>query len=76
MGYAAERSGVLEYDLQRQLVPYLKDIVPLPSIYQHDFIAANQSSRADNVLQGSRAEQMEVIRANIRDFASTSYEHF
>eukprot|EP01062_Namystynia_karyoxenos_P045873 TRINITY_DN3417_c0_g1_i3.p1 TRINITY_DN3417_c0_g1~~TRINITY_DN3417_c0_g1_i3.p1 ORF type:complete len:510 (+),score=260.90 TRINITY_DN3417_c0_g1_i3:92-1621(+) len=65
---AMERAGVLEYDLQRQLVPYLKDITPLPSIYHPDFIAANQKDRADNVLEGTKQEQLEQIREDIRDF--------
>ena len=65
---AMERSGVLEYDLQRQLVPYLKDIKPLPSIYYQDFIAANQSDRADNILPGSKQDHLEKIRKDIRDF--------
>lgn len=33
---------VLDFELQRQLVPYMKDMVPLPGIYDQDFIAANQ----------------------------------
>jgi myo-inositol-1-phosphate synthase len=41
---------------------------PLPSIYYPDFIAANQSERADNVLGGTMAEQLAEIRKNIRDF--------
>ena len=40
----------------------------MPSIYFPDFIAANQSDRADNVLTGTKREQMDVIRGNIRDF--------
>ncbi len=33
---------VLDFELQRQLVPYMRDLVPLPGIYDPDFIAANQ----------------------------------
>lgn len=44
---------VFEYDLLRQLTPHMKDVVPLPGIYYPDFIAANQSDRADNILPGS-----------------------
>ena len=33
---------VLDFELQRQLVPYMKDMTPLPGIYDPDFIAANQ----------------------------------
>jgi len=65
---AMERAEVLDYDLQRQLVPYLKDIKPLPSIYFPDFIAANQSDRADNVLEGTKVELLAKIRQDIREF--------
>jgi myo-inositol-1-phosphate synthase len=65
---AMERSGVLEYDLQRQLTPYMEQMVPLPSIYQSDFIAANQKDRADNVLTGTKQEQLDQIREDIRRF--------
>jgi len=72
MAEAMERAEVLPYDLQRQLVPYLKDMKPLPSIYDPDFIAANQSDRADNVLTGTRFEQMEKIRQDIREFKAAN----
>jgi len=49
-------------------VPYLRDITPLPSIYQEDFIAANQKDRADNVLAGTKQEMLDKLRADIRDF--------
>lgn len=68
LGEAMKRSKVLDYDLQTKLYPYMKDIVPLPSIYFPDFIAANQGERADNVLTGTKQEQMEKIRQDIRDF--------
>ncbi|KAL3906048.1 MAG: hypothetical protein SGILL_009435 [Bacillariaceae sp.] len=68
LGDAMKRAKVLEYDLQKQLYPHMKDIVPLPSIYFPDFIAANQSDRADNVLSGSKQEQMDHIRKDIADF--------
>eukprot|EP00011_Vannellida_sp_DIVA3-517-6-12_P003157 CAMPEP_0114613754 /NCGR_PEP_ID=MMETSP0168-20121206/5297_1 /TAXON_ID=95228 ORGANISM="Vannella sp., Strain DIVA3 517/6/12" /NCGR_SAMPLE_ID=MMETSP0168 /ASSEMBLY_ACC=CAM_ASM_000044 /LENGTH=514 /DNA_ID=CAMNT_0001824773 /DNA_START=8 /DNA_END=1552 /DNA_ORIENTATION=+ len=63
-----ERSGVFDYDLQRQLVPHLKDVVPLPSIYDADFVAANQRSRADNVLEGTKQENLDKVRQDIREF--------
>lgn len=68
LGDAMKRAQVLDYDLQKQLYPHMKDIVPLPSVYFPDFIAANQSTRADNVLSGSKQEQMEQIRKDIADF--------
>lgn len=63
-----ERAQVLDYDLQRQLGPHMQGMVPLPSIYSKDFIAANQEDRADNIISGSKSEQVEVLRQNIRDF--------
>jgi len=65
---AMARAKVLDWDLQRQLIPYLKDIKPLPSIYIPDFIAANQRDRANNVLEGTKKELMNKIRQDIRDF--------
>jgi myo-inositol-1-phosphate synthase len=37
-------------------------------IYDPDFIAANQEERADNLIKGSKAEQVEAVRGHIRDF--------
>ena len=68
LGEGMKRSKVLDYDLQQKLYPYMKDIVPLPSVYFPDFIAANQSERADNVLSGTKQEQMDHIRKDISDF--------
>ena len=63
-----ERAKVLDYDLQRQLRPYLQHMKPRPSIYYPDFIAANQADRADNVICGTKWEHVEHIRNDIRDF--------
>merc|ERR1719401_971289 len=65
-----KRSKVLPVELQKQLYPAMKDIKPLPSVYFPDFIAANQGERADNVLTGTKQEQMEHLRKDIRDFKS------
>ena len=54
--------------LQKQLYDDMAKITPLPSIYFPDFIAANQSSRADNVLSGTKQEQLDKIRSDIREF--------
>lgn len=68
LGDAMKRSAVLDYGLQQQLFPHMKDIVPLPAVYFPDFIAANQSDRADNILTGGKQEQMEQLRKDIRSF--------
>ena len=65
---AMERSKVFEWDLQRQLAPHLRKISPRPGIFDPSFIAANQGSRADNFIKGTKKQQMHRIRADIRDF--------
>jgi myo-inositol-1-phosphate synthase len=72
LGDAMKRSKVLDYDLQQKLYPHMKDIKPLPSVYFPDFIAANQGERADNVLTGTKQEQMEQLQKDIRDFKQTN----
>ena len=69
---AMERARVLDYNLQVQLKPLMKDIRPRPSIYFPDFIAANQAERADNVLNGTKQELLNKIREDIREFKVTS----
>ncbi|ESP00812.1 hypothetical protein LOTGIDRAFT_225722 [Lottia gigantea] len=66
------RAKVLDYNLQEQLQPHLKDLKPRPSIYFPDFIAANQSDRADNVLEGTKSQMVDQIRKDIRDFKESS----
>lgn len=72
MAEAMERAQVLDFELQKQLVPYMKDMVPLPGIYDPAFIASNQESRADNLIKGSRQQQLEAVRQHIRDFKASS----
>jgi len=66
------RSKVLDVTLQDQLYEEMSTMQPLPSIYFPDFIAANQADRADNVLTGSKQEQMDRIRQDIRDFKAAN----
>ncbi|KAJ3411953.1 Myo-inositol-1-phosphate synthase, partial [Chytridiales sp. JEL 0842] len=68
---AMERAGVLDYDLQRQVAKEMTGLVPLPSVYYPDYIAANQEDRANNVLPGTKKEHVEKIREDIRNFKST-----
>ncbi|RKU44389.1 Myo-inositol-1-phosphate synthase [Coniochaeta pulveracea] len=70
MADAMDRAAVLEPTLKAQVRKEMAAMVPLPSIYYPDFIAANQEDRADNLIPGSKAcwEHVEEIRKNIRDF--------
>jgi myo-inositol-1-phosphate synthase len=69
LGDAMKRACVLDVDLQRQLYPHLSKITPLPSIYTHDFIAANQEDRADNLMtETHKMDQVERLRRDIRKF--------
>lgn len=66
---AMARAKVLDYDLQRQLGDEMEKIVPMPSVYYPDFIAANQEARADNVVSGSdKLTHLNHVRADIRRF--------
>ncbi|KAL3698816.1 hypothetical protein R1sor_012892 [Riccia sorocarpa] len=47
------RARVLDIDFQKQLRPYMQDMVPLPGVYEPDFIAANQGVRVDNYIKGT-----------------------
>lgn len=65
---AMDRAAVLEPTLKAQVRKEMADMVPLPSIYYPDFIAANQEDRADNLIPGSKAclAHVEQIRKDIR----------
>jgi myo-inositol-1-phosphate synthase len=74
LGDAMKRGQVLDVDLQRKLRPHLEQIKPLPSVYYPDFIAANQSDRDNHVLRGTKQEQMEEWRKNVRDFKANAHD--
>ncbi|KAK1828328.1 myo-inositol-1-phosphate synthase [Podospora conica] len=71
---AMDRAQVLEPTLKALVRKEMAAIVPLPSIYYPDFIAANQEDRADNLIPGSKAcmEHVERIRKDIRDFKAAN----
>lgn len=69
---AMRRAKVLDYDLQTQLVSHMEGLVPLPAIFDQNFIAANQQSRVDNILTGSKKSQVEKIREDIRNFKAAN----
>lgn len=66
MADAMVRAKVFDIDLQKKLKPYMASMVPLPGIYNADFIAANQDSRANNVIKGTKKEQVDQIIKDIR----------
>lgn len=72
LGDAMRRAEVLDVGLQDQLYEHLSTLKPRPSIYDPDFIAANQSERADNLIKGTKLEQYEQVRRDIRDFKQRS----
>ncbi|KAK7305993.1 hypothetical protein VNO77_43907 [Canavalia gladiata] len=65
---ALARAKVFDIDLQKQLRPYMESMVPLPGIYDPDFIAANQGERANNVIKGTKKEQVQQIIKDIKEF--------
>ena len=65
---AMERAKVIDWELQKQLAPLMTALVPLPGAHDGGFIAANQGERADNVIQGSKQEQLDKLRSDIREF--------
>lgn len=68
IGDSMKRAKVLDINLQDQLYKKLSQIKPRPSIYDPDFIAANQFDRADNLINGTKYEQFLKIRQDIQDF--------
>jgi len=74
LAQAMDRAAVLEPTLKDQIKKEMAAMVPLPSIYYPDFIAANQEDRADNLIKGSKAcmEHVDQIRKDIRDFKATN----
>lgn len=65
-----DRAAVLEPTLKGLVRKEMAAMVPLPSIYYPDFIAANQEDRADNLIPGDRPcnAHVEKIRQDIREF--------
>jgi len=68
MWEASLRACVMEPDLLRQIEGELKEMKPLPSVFDISFVAPNQLERADNVLKGNKQAQLDQVRQQIRDF--------
>jgi myo-inositol-1-phosphate synthase len=69
---AMGRARVFDIDLQKQLRPYMESMVPLPGIYDPDFIAANQGDRANNIIKGTKKEQLQQVIKDIKEFKETT----
>lgn len=70
---SVQRAAVMDYDLQKKLEPYLKSMIPLPSVYYPEFFASNQNSRADNVIPGNdKRKHLEQIRKDIQLFKANN----
>lgn len=65
---AMSRAQVIDIDLQHRLRPHLSHIVPLASAYDPKFIAGNQADRVDNVISGTKQEQVDQLRNDIMEF--------
>ncbi|KAK2944747.1 putative Inositol-3-phosphate synthase [Blattamonas nauphoetae] len=69
LGDAMRRAQVFDYDLQQQLYPHMQKIVPLPSVFDPSYVAANQGDRANNVLALPKKEdQVNKLRQDMREF--------
>lgn len=62
---SCKRAKVLEPDLVKQLKDELQAIVPMPAALNGEYIAANQSERADNLILGSNQEIVNKLRQDI-----------
>lgn len=65
---AAKRAGVLEPDLINKLKDDLTQIKPMKAAFNPSFVAANQSDRVDNVLEGTNREIVNQLRKDIQEF--------
>ena len=65
---ATKRAFVHEPTMIEQLKDELESMVPLPAVFDLSFVAPNQKDRADNVIPGSKWEQLETVRQQMRDF--------
>ena len=71
MADAMRRAQVFDYDLQQKLIPEMSRYKPMKSVYYSDFIAANQTERADYVLEGDNKNKfahLMQIRKDISEF--------
>eukprot|EP01055_Gregarina_sp_Pseudo9_P003514 Gregarina_sp_Pseudo_9__3513@NODE_367_length_3026_cov_49_364915_g346_i0_p1_GENE_NODE_367_length_3026_cov_49_364915_g346_i0NODE_367_length_3026_cov_49_364915_g346_i0_p1_ORF_typecomplete_len515_score107_35NAD_binding_5/PF07994_12/6_9e154Inos1P_synth/PF01658_17/9_8e50_NODE_367_length_3026_cov_49_364915_g346_i013952939 len=68
MSEAVRRAQVMPLDIQRQVAETLDRIPVWPGVHRPGFIATNQQVRADNVIAGTQATQLQQLRADILTF--------
>lgn len=69
LGQAMKRAEVLDMNLQNKLMKCMTQIKPKPSIFIPEFLEADQSERADNVIKtDKKSEALDLIRTDIRHF--------
>jgi len=67
LAVAMRRADVFDADLQNKLWPYMEKIKPWPSVFDPDFIAANQQERADNIIQGNKQQCLDKLREDLQN---------
>lgn len=69
LGESMRKARVLDINLQDQLYDDLKVMRPRKAIFDPDFIASNQRTKATNIIADkSKWNQVQAIREDIRDF--------
>lgn len=71
---AMKRAKVLDINLQKQLYPMMEKMVPRKALFDINFVAANQESRADNIFDSSELtkwQQVHKIMEDIADFKAS-----
>jgi myo-inositol-1-phosphate synthase len=66
--HATKRACVHEPTMIEQIKDELEQMHPLPAVFDLSFVAPNQKDRADNVIPGTKQEQLETVRKQIREF--------
>ncbi|KAG8347889.1 putative Myo inositol 1 phosphate synthase [Trypanosoma vivax] len=69
IGDAMRRARVLDITLQDAVYEFLKEMHPLPAVFDLRFVAENQCKRADNVIEArTKWDALEKLRQDIRHF--------
>lgn len=70
-----KRAEVFDYDLQTKLISDMRRYKPMKSIYYSDFIAANQTDRADHVLDGDNKNKLSHVKQIREDIVNFKNEN-